>query len=704
MVVVRGLRGLAIGAVAVAVIAAAPLPIMLFGAQEDTATAVPDPAPVALRANPSAPVAIDPIETASVERITKPTPAPDLSAASAEFKLALALLAEGDHAGAYGAASSFDNVVERRTIQWAAIHFGNGVIPSDSVRRYTDDAPEFAADVVFRTRLEQALVRERPSASELIETFGTERPDTIGGQIALASALLEKGETDRATEIARAVWTQNFLDPATEDRILGRFGDLLDRNAHWDRAVHLMMHDRATGVERLMKFLSPAQKTLAIARNAVSRNAKNAKKLLDTVDPSMQSHPVFHFSRAQRARQFELWDDAISWLDKAGTNPPDAAEFGFERRALTRQLLARGEVQRAYKASAGFSEGPDGRLVEAQFHAGWIALAFLKDAAAAVPHFELMAEHSTLPDSITQSHYWLGRAQAALGNDAAARVAYERAAEFGTVYYGQLARSELGMKSVELRETPDWTEAEPLFEAREVVQAIRLLANNGHKEMALPLLRGFASRLTDGAEMLLASRLAESLGSHNLAISIADTAERRGIPLDTLSFPNDVLPSTKLASTDHAAVYAVTRQESRFQIDAISSAGARGLMQLMPGTAEETAGKLGLPYSKSRLTTDAGYNALLGSTYLKAQLERFDGSLILAAAAYNAGGGNANRWIRAYGDPRDENVDPIVWIELIPLHETRTYVKRVLGNYLVYRARLGQDDLSIDTALRKIPT
>ena len=153
---------------------------------------------------------------------------------------------------------------------------------------------------------------------------------------------------------------------------------------------------------------------------------------------------------------------------------------------------------------------------------------------------------------------------------------------------------------------------------------------------------------------------------------------------------------------DHAAIYAITRQESRFQVDAISSAGARGLMQLMPATAKETAGKLGVKYSASRLTSDAEYNALLGSTYLKAQLERFDGSLLLAAAAYNAGAGNARKWLNTFGDPRSEAIDPVVWVELIPVQETRTYVKRVLGNYLVYRARLGKDDLSIGEALRKI--
>src|SRR5690606_37939564 len=172
--------------------------------------------------------------------------------------------------------------------------------------------------------------------------------------------------------------------------------------------------------------------------------------------------------------------------------------------------------------------------------------------------------------------------------------------------------------------------------------------------------------------------------------------------LDLFAFPKDGLPTQHLAEVDHAAVYAVTRQESHFRVEAISSAGARGLMQLMPATARETAQKVGVEYSRSRLTTDPAYNALLGSTYLAAQLQRFDGSLVLAAAAYNAGGGNARKWMRAFGNPRDAAVDPVAWVELIPLQETRSYAKRVVGNYLVSRSRRGHDSLTMHEALRQI--
>ena len=625
------------------------------------------------------------------------------STASLAFRGVLDLLAAGEHDVAFERAAVLADSAERRAIQWAAIYYGGGRVAAANVRRFIDDAPDFTLGTVFRTRLEQALVRERQSGAEMIAELGGAMPATIAARIALASAYLADGQRDRAAAIARSIWVDNFLDPSTEKYVLDRLGSLLDSDAHWDRAVHLMMHDRATAVERLMQFLTPAQKTLAIARNAVSRNAANAKKLLDSVDPALQSHPVYLFSRAQRARQFELWDDAIAFLDKATGDVPDAAEFGFERRQLTRQLIALGEVRRAYLASAGYTSGPDGRVVDAQFHAGWIALSFLRDAKAAIGHFEAMRERATLPDSITQSNYWLGRALTAEGDTAGAQAAFERAAEFGTVFYGQLALAALGQQRVEIRPMPEWQSEELAFEALDTVRAVRLLADNGHRDMAIQLLRSFAHEFQSGAELFLAARLAQSLNAHHLTITIADTAERRGYPLDLMSFPADGVPSERLAAVDVAAVFAVARQESRFQIDAVSSAGARGLMQLMPATARETAGKIGIDYSPSRLTTDAEYNALLGSTYLKAQLEAFDGSLVLAAAAYNAGAGNARKWIRTYGDPRSEAIDPVVWIELIPMLETRTYVKRVVGNYLVYRARMDRNDIGIEQALRQIP-
>lgn len=645
---------------------------------------------------------VDPVTTGSVQAGASAPVAEVDARGSAAFRAALDVLVGGDPVAAYAQARGLDNATERRAIQWAAIYFNAGKIDADSIRRFAADAPDFASAGVYRTRIEQSLAKAEPSAETVIAALGGAMPNTIEGQIMLASAYLAQGETSRATSIAKSIWIDNFLTEEQEATVIGKLGSLLDRQAHWARAMHLMMHDRARASERLLPHLSEAQQSLVVARAAVSRNDANAKALLDKVDASMQANPVFIFSRAQRARQFELWESAVDWLAKAPDVVPDAAEWWYERRTLVRKLLDIGQPALAYRAAADYDKGPEGRLVEAHFHAGWIALSFLNDAASARTHFAAMAELATLADSVTQANYWLARANLKLGDVAAARTAFEAAARYGTVYYGQLARTELGEAGVEIRPLPDWKQSETLFDANPVVRAVRLLAANGKANLAVPLLRNFGNGLDSGAELLLAARLAQEIGAHHLAIAIANTADQRGTPLDLFSFPKDGLPADVQLAADRAAVYAITRQESMFQLDAVSSAGARGLMQLMPGTAQDVARKVGVDYSPNRLVSDAAYNALLGSTYLGAQLDRYDGSLVLAAAAYNAGPGNADKWIKAYGDPRAANVDPVIWVELIPFQETRTYVKRVLGNYLVYRQRLGDSPVTLQQALRTI--
>ena len=129
-------------------------------------------------------------------------------------------------------------------------------------------------------------------------------------------------------------------------------------------------------------------------------------------------------------------------------------------------------------------------------------------------------------------------------------------------------------------------------------------------------------------------------------------------------------------------VHGITRQESSFDRGAVSHAGALGMMQLMPATAREQAGKMGVGYDYSRLT-DASYNVMLGSAYFQRLLNMWGGNYPLAVASYNAGAGNVRKWVNNYGDPRG-NVDVVSWIEKIPFEETRGYVQRVLENSVVY--------------------
>ncbi len=622
---------------------------------------------------------------------------------SSEFLNALKLLETEEYARAYAMARGFSNSIERRTIQWAAIYFGQGAVDAQSVRRFSADAPLYASSGTFRARMELALVENQAPYGEVISLLGGQMPRTIPGQIALAKAYLRDGQKQRGLRIARQVWVQNFLTREQEDELRQSFGSSFTRQDYWNRTMNLLMNDRAKAAERIISFLSPAQKSLALARIAVARKQADAGRLLDRVDPAYRDSPLFYFSQAQLARRAGRLTSAVEFLDRARGPLPNPSLWWYERRLLARKLVAEGKYRTAYRAADAYVEGPKSRLADASFHAGWIALSFLNDPETAVRHFEQMRDLSNQANSISQANYWLGRAYGRLGDQNKAREAFGRAAEYQTTYYGQLSRYRLGNTSIELRATPEWKESVEAFNSRQLVRAVRLLAANDKTQWAEKLLGRLIYQISEPGEMLLTARLAQEINAHNLAIIMANVANRKGVALDPFSYPRDAIPeNARLADVDPAAIYAVARQESRFDIDAVSSAGARGIMQLMPATAKETANLLGISYSPSRLTSDAAYNAYLGSTYLSRQLKRFEGSLILAAAAYNAGGGNVNKWIESFGNPTSPNVDPVVWIEQIPFVETRKYVQRVIANYMIYRERLGQPRLTIAQVLRRI--
>jgi len=242
------------------------------------------------------------------------------------------------------------------------------------------------------------------------------------------------------------------------------------------------------------------------------------------------------------------------------------------------------------------------------------------------------------------------------------------------------------------------------FAQLELVQAIARLEKLGrtaNADIFYIFYRHLADTLATPTELALLAAMAEDRGNHQLALQIGKTAQVRGLEAESLAFPTAAITPAmaKAYKIELPVVYAVARQESAFNAGAVSSAGARGLLQLMPATAKRTANSIGMTYDKARLTTDPEYNAAIGAAHLAELIGAFNGSYALTFAAYNAGPGRVQQWLAAYGDPRDPKVDAIDWIERIPFAETRNYVQRTIENLQVYRARLGSPKLRIETDL-----
>lgn len=643
------------------------------------------------------PVAKDKIETTSLASAT--SRAPKVSGIKGSLKDGLSALTSKKVGRArairYGMkAGSLD----RKILAWAIAISGRSEVTSGEVAEILSQLPNWPGRSALRRNLERAIVRETPSATPLIKAFGNSKPSSLEGAIALAKAHLAKGNKKAANRIIAPFWREDRLTKAKEKRVLNAAGRSLTRADHRYRMHKMFYRERATAANRVASFAE--QSSLAKARTSIVRKKGNTTKLLKAVAPSSKRDPAYLFARIKYARRSGEYKKAAKLMlqaprDKTALVYPD--EWWIEQRIISRHMLDLGDAKTAYKIVARHSAKSPAKQAEAEFHAGWYALRFLKSPKRARVHFQNILNISSRPISQARANYWLGRASGSSG-----KKYYAAAAKHGGTFYGQLAAAKLKKSRLRISNPKPSQSERAKFKSRELVRAIMRLEAIGYSWRADIMYRSLAKSLRSPGEMALLSARAEKRGKPTLALQIGKIAHGRGLAVDSLSWPLGAIPnSAKIGTTGKALAYSIARQESAFNKAAVSPANARGLLQLLPGTAKQMAKKKGIRYSYKRLTRDAGYNATLGAAYLSEQLNNFDNSYIMTFAGYNAGPGRVRKWIVQYGDPRGKSIDTVVdWIERIPFTETRNYVQRVMENYQVYKARLSNTKLTIERDLR----
>ncbi len=640
------------------------------------------------------PATPDPVVTSAVSRTENPV------AIGGTLKSGLDALSSRDVASAIAFRNGMPHgSLDRQILTWAIATSGLDGVPSTEIATAATDLRGWPGTSVLRRNSERALFKENPTPAAVIATFGNTRPQTTEGMILLARAYVSTGNAGKARGLLSPWWATQRLSADDEQKILKEFSGVLTREDHQRRILGSLYNDRMQSAKLLA---GPAQaQSLYNAFAAVSQKSPNAAKAIADVDRTWQGNAAYQFLKIRYLRRAERYNEATDLMLKAPHQAvalvdPDA--WWIERRILSRELLDLGKPQLAYKlVSAHAAESPT-MAVEAEFHAGWYALRALNQPKTAAPHFARIAEISSRPISASRAFYWLGRsAEAGSGGDA--RDYYRRSAHFGTTFYGQLSAAKLSEKAPELI-YPRPTEADrSRFAARPAVQAIRRLEQVGYSSRATTLYNQLSQELDSVGELALLAVMAERNENHYLALRVGKNAALRGLDVGALSHPLGAIPATaNISGSGKALAYAIARQESEFNVGAVSKAGARGLLQLMPATAKSVATRNGMSFSAPRLTSDAGYNATLGAHFLGEQLDRFSGSYVLTFAGYNAGPRRASEWVEKYGDPRGKPIDQVVdWIERIPYSETRNYVQRVMENYEVYKARLtGSADIQTD--------
>lgn len=539
----------------------------------------------------------------------------------------------------------------------------------------------------LRAQGERAIAKGHDPA-EVIAWFADTAPQTGIGALRLAEALTTTGQIDTARDVLRDAWLSLGLTTDEHDDLIAAFGDVL-APFHLARTDAMLWRSRRSDAARMLDLLDEDQRAVAAARIGYIQGLPNMMPLYTQVPERARLDPAFAYARFSWMAARGDWEDAIEIVLDRSTSPAALGEpfrWSGWRRALARWDMREGRAARAYALASRHYLTEGEAFADLEWLAGYIALTYLGDPVAALAHFEKAAIGVETPISLGRMHYWIGRAHQVLRQPDQAAAAFAQAAEHQTGFYGLLAADHLGLPlDPVLAEPPAQWRGASVFDDDLTKAALMLLAG-GERGHAVSFVAALGETLEPDALAALGAFFNE-LDEQFYTLLLGKTAVTRGIVIPDLYFPLHDLATLDLP-VEPALALSVARRESEFNIGIGSPVGALGLMQLMPATAEEVAGKLGLSYSRTRLTSDWQYNATLGAQYLATLTEEFGDTPVMIAAGYNAGPSRPRIWMDERGDPRLGEMNVIDWIEHIPFTETRNYVMRVTEAIPIYRAQL----------------
>ncbi|MEO5336651.1 MAG: lytic transglycosylase domain-containing protein [Magnetospirillum sp. WYHS-4] len=602
------------------------------------------------------------------------------------------------------ASEEMTNPVASKLLLWFLYTRAEDEASFAEIATFIRDNPGWPRQETLKRRAEESMTVATPG-TDILDWFKDRKALTADGKVMLGEALLRAGRATEGRGLLRESWVSGNFGTGQERDFLAKHRDILTYEDHKRRIDRLLWDGLYESARRMLFKMKDADKALYEARLMLRHGKGNGDKAIARLSQEQRADPGLTYERVRYRRKKGKEGDAIELLLDFQGKPGRPDVWWDERNILARKALNQGSITEAYRIVAAHGLKPGGSdYADAEWLAGWIKLRFLSDKEDALQHFQNMYQSVRYPVSQARGAYWAGRAAEALGHEEWASLWYRAAAHHPTTFYGQLASNRLRPgQSLELppEPKPEERDAEE-FLRDEVAVAARILGEAGETERLKPFVRALAEHSDLPAWKVMTATLARRLGRIDLAVDIAKQAGLDGRVYMEAGYPAPDLPLMRKArsnSVEEPLVLAVIRQESLFDPDAVSSAGARGLMQLMPATAKTMAKRLGM--GKAVDLHDPGHNLTVGQAYLGDMIRDFGGSYVLALAAYNAGPARARSWMRSNGDPRDKDVEVVDWIEMIPFAETRNYVQRVLENLQVYRTRLSDTQEEAALALER---
>lgn len=648
----------------------------------------------AVMASPSA------LATVPTPRV-KPAP-PPMSAFLSEndaqiFRKGISAAKASRWAQLESATRAVSDPVAKDTLRWLRATRDRNA-PIDTLTYVHKNMADWPRMTTVRAEAERRMFDENWTSQKITNWFAGTEPVSGEGRAAYAKAYFARGDQANGEKYLRLAWRESKLTRDRQKKLFALYRKGLTKADHAARADHLIWsgYRHYPKAQALLQHMSRTDRSLMNARMKLNRHASGMDAALRAVPESHLSDPGLLYERARWRRKKRTKEYALPIYMAARTAP--TSDIGKkavwrEKKLMAYWAISEKEMKEAYQLTLhhGFTHGTE--FAEAEFLGGWLALTELREPDRALRHFVRLRDGVGSPISKSRAHYWIGRAHEAL-QDGQQDLHYSRAAAFPNTYYGMLAGLELEGAAHRVSLPPEFiSESDKSeFAADNRVRALHLLGEAGEQRYFSQIAFHLDDRVDSLSKLSLLAKLSADYGFMRPSLRAAKQSGRFQSMLTDSGYPM-VAAIDSLSDTEfeHAFVYAIARQESEFATNAVSSAKAYGMMQMINATAKATARKHRIRYDVNRLASDGDYAAKMGALHLNDLLDMWDGSYILAAVSYNAGPTRASRWIKKYGDPRTGEIDAIDWVEKIPFSETRNYVMRVMENMQVYRARLNQN-------------
>ena len=558
--------------------------------------------------------------------------------------------------------------------------------------------PDWPNGEDMRKNAEQAINLASYSPNQAVAFFDRLPPLTNGGRAKYAIALAATGDSSKAQQWARRAWREGPLTDDDENRLFQMMDGKFSAADHDARVSRLLWSSASRSAQKWLPYTSAERRPVLEAQLAHELKAVDAADKFAAAGQAGQADAGLVMERVAALRAAgNSWGARDLLANRPNlTAAPHVAKDWLKMLLVNAEAAEKdGQYDVAYRIASKLRDAfPAGTKIidlDLSTRDTYTSLAWLAGETAyyklgrpreAADMFRAYTDGARSPQTRSKGLYWAGRAAKKAGDTGQAQQYWSEAARFFDFFHGQLALEAMGKPLPQVGPSPALPQLSGAT-VPSVFTAARLSSSFPGWKESNSFMRAIANSAKSESDFLKAFSWSNAIGRPDLSVIAARSARIEGHgSMIRLGYPVVNVPAEHM--NNWTFVHAIARQESQFDRNATSHAGARGLMQLMPGTARETAGKIALSYRPEALNADITYNIQLGSTYFQRMLSYYNGSYPLAVAAYNAGPGNVNKWLARNGDPRSGGIDILDWIEQIPIFETRNYVHRVLENAVMY--------------------